>query len=935
MSRTTATPPADRSETHNAPSTLRALPWRAVGGLLCVLGLLLLIDSQWVGWGPAARFGVFGAAVLASGGFLVRGLSRRREHASGLTLDVLGLLHAATIGVFLVVHGQTFQSGAGSETLLLIWTLLTLPWAVLLREPLTLLLTWVLGLTAGVLWILEFRWNVPTVMMVAALWCALGRLTVLMLEAHPSLFSPETLLGLRWRTLSAAVLGAGVAATAGWITWQLFFGEFLGHEGVYFWQDAVTAALFFVFTVRGLPNVHGHGVRGSGAGQREASDAVRGALARRNALLARTTWAAGGWLLANGILGRIGMEMTETHEVLWIAGVLINAVAVVVLGSVAGGWMRRRPDTKAEAASGEGDDRAEGTEVLEETPGPGGLVLGAQVLAGAGVIVFLLGFATVVLKLPAEAVGAVLYGAPFFWRGWRVVRAKTRGAALKPTSAEQILAAAAVTAGLILLMDVRPVEALPGLVPAAGFAVAAVILGNRWLWVGVVLAWPWVQRFGSDAFVFWGVRVNILLAAALVASELWGLLKVSGKRDDGGQDASGGRSLLNGLSGLTAPVLTGAVLSAFLAMGMTVEGPSWAMWGSEGSAVTARSDALAAALVLLAWVLSRRRDGAEGTEGTDGTDGALLRWRRPAAVLILVPVLLFIPEASLVVLMVGAAAAGFERGDSGWSRLIAAVVAAMGLHAASVWGVTLETLVVVGVNLLVTGAALLAAAWLAYGGCGGCGCGCRGSGANGAEEADEADEASSARVGRFGYSRPAKAGAAVLAVVAGVLAVGVASDAYHLKTARTVWAELRPVDPRDILMGDFMALEYAVDPAKRLGDDEAAEGFPVAVENGVLRPLPKDAEGAEDGGSAGASAAPGTEILLLDVDRFRGSPRLPRRFFFPQEEAEKWSGMRWAELACTGDGTAPGRCLLVRLTDAPGVTGESQEREEQGKNAGR
>ena len=373
-------------------------------------------------------------------------------------------------------------------------------------------------------------------------------------------------------------------------------------------------------------------------------------------------------------------------------------------------------------------------------------------------------------------------------------------------------------------------------------------------------------------------------------------------------------------------MLTGAVLSAFLAMGMTVVGPAWAMWGAEGSAVSARPDAVVGILVLFAWALSGRREGSVDASGT------LPRWRRPAAALILVLVVLFVPEASLIVLMVGAAAAGFARGDSGWSRLIAAVIAAMGLHAASVWGVSLEQLVVVGVNLLVTGAALLAAAWLAYGGWGGCGCGCRGSGANGAEEADEADEASSARVGRFGYSCPAKAGAAVLAVVAGVLAVGVASDAYHLKTARTVWAELRPVDPRDILMGDFMALEYAVDPAKRFED---AEGFPVAVENGVLRPLPKDAEGAEDGGSAGASAAPGTEILLLDVDRFRGSPRLPRRFFFPQEEAEKWNGMRWAELACTGDGTAPGRCLLVRLTDAPGVTGESQEREEQGKNAGR
>lgn len=919
MSRTTATPPADRSETFSA---LRALPWRAVGGLLCVLGLLLLIDSQWVRWGPAARFGVFGAAVLASGGFLVRGLSRRREHASGLTLDVLGLLHAAAIGVFLVVHGQTYQSGAGSETLLLIWTLLMLPWAVLLREPLTLLLTWVLGLTAGVLWILEFRWNVPTVMMVAALWCALGRLTVLMLEAHPSLFSPETLLGLRWRTLSAAVLGAGVAATAGWITWQLFFGEFLGHEGVYFWQDAVTAALFFVFTVRGLPNVHGHGehgnttetteAAGTAAGQGDALEDVRTAVTRRNLLLSRTAWAAGGWLIANGILGRIGMEMTEAHEVLWIAGVLINAVAVVVLGSVAGGWMRRRGESAAHPAEG-----------AEETPSPGGLVLGAQVLVGAGVIVFLLGFATVVLKLPAEAVGAVLYGAPFFWRGWRVVRAKTRGAALKPTSAEQILAAAAVTAGLILLMDVRPVEALPGLVPAAGFAVAAVILGNRWLWVGVVLAWPWVQRFGADAFVFWAVRVNILLAAALVAAELWGLFKAA---EDGREGQEGRCGLKRSLSKLTAPVLTGAVLSAFLAMGMTVVGPAWAMWGAEGSAVSARPDAVAGILVLFAWALSGRREGSVDASGT------LPRWRRPAAALILVLVVLFVPEASLIVLMVGAAAAGFARGDSGWSRLIAAVIAAMRLHAASVWGVSLEQLVVVGVNLLVTGAALLAAAWLAYGGWGGCGCGCRGSGANGAEEADEADEASSARVGRFGYSRPAKAGAAVLAVVAGVLAVGVASDAYHLKTARTVWAELRPVDPRDILMGDFMALEYAVDPAKRFED---AEGFPVAVENGVLRPLPKDAEGAEDGGSAGASAAPGTEILLLDVDRFRGSPRLPRRFFFPQEEAEKWNGMRWAELACTGDGTAPGRCLLVRLTDAPGVTGESQEREELGKNAGR
>lgn len=922
MSRTTATPPADRSETFSA---LRALPWRAVGGLLCVLGLLLLIDSQWVGWGPAARFGVFGAAVLASGGFLVRGLSRRREHASGLTLDVLGLLHAATIGVFLVVHGQTFQSGAGSETLLLIWTLLTLPWAVLLREPLTLLLTWVLGLTAGVLWILEFRWNVPTVMMVAALWCALGRLTVLMLEAHPSLFSPETLLGLRWRTLSAAVLGAGVMTTAGWITWQLFFGEFLGHEGVYFWQDAVTAALFFVFTVRGLPNVHGHGehgnttetteAAGTAAGQGDALEDVRTAVTRRNLLLSRTAWAAGGWLLANGILGRIGMEMTEAHEVLWIAGVLINAVAVVVLGSVAGGWMRRRGESAAHPAEG-----------AEETPSPGGLVLGAQVLAGAGVIVFLLGFATVVLKLPAETVGAVLYGVPFLWRGWRVVRAKTRGAALKPTSSERILTAAAVTAGLVLLMDVRPVEALPGLVPAAGFAVAGLALGNRWLWVGALLAWPWIQRFGADAFVFWAVRVNILLAAALVAAELWGLFKAA---EDGREGQEGRCGLKRSLSKLTAPVLTGAVLSAFLAMGMTVVGPAWAMWGAEGSAVSARPDAVAGILVLLAWALSGRREGSVDASGT------LPRWRRPAAALILVLVVLFVPEASLIVLMVGAAAAGFARGDSGWSRLIAAVIAAMGLHAASVWGVSLEQLVVVGVNLLVTGAALLAAAWLAYGGWGGCGCGCRGSGANGAEEADEADEASSARVGRFGYSRPAKAGAAVLAVVAGVLAVGVASDAYHLKTARTVWAELRPVDPRDILMGDFMALEYAVDPAKRLGDDEAAEGFPVAVENGVLRPLPKDAEGAEDGGSAGASAAPGTEILLLDVDRLRGSPRLPRRFFFPQEEAEKWSGMRWAELACAGDGTAPGRCLLVRLTDAPGVTGESQEREEQGKNAGR
>lgn len=857
-------------------SDLRALPWRAVGGVLCALGVLLLVAAQWVNWGPLLRFGVFGGLVLVTGAVLVRTLrlgdvgGAARDGSQALLVDGLGLAHAVSLGLFLVIHGQTFQSGAGSETLLLVWTLLVLPWAVLLRGPLTMLLTWALGLTAAFLWVLQGEWSPSVMAVVAGLWCALWRVTLFMLEAHPSLFpkgNEGVLLGRRWQALSGVITAAGVMLTAGWSSFVLFVQPVWSTlaEG---WTFAC-AALFFLFTVKSLPNLHGG--KGAAISASAGNDPLHAELRCRNAKLARTVWVAGAWMGANGLLGFSGLHALSNVEVYLVVGILINLAAIAVLGGAVKGFVFAEERTDASDKSA--------------VPQEGGAFRTfLQVLAGLAVAGFGIGLTEVVWELDPQGSGVVYFLLPFVWRLWRVLRAKKTGERTEPTATESMLSTSALLMGLWLVTDYRPLLSTANVPAMVGLAVGAVFLRIRWLWAGVMLLAPWalMREFGgewgggeSGSILFWTARANILLAALTIA---WGFVGRHRVRRDRAE-------------GLVAPLLTGALLSALMIQTHTVSGAF--LWDVPGTPITAKPDILAGAVVVLAWAWARRmKEKAE--------DVRLAVWRFPSAALVLLLGVVLLPEASVIVLVVGAAALGFDRGETPWSRLTAAVLVAMGLHATLVWGMHGSSLGLTGIHFLANGAILLVAAGLAYG--------FRERKTPESSLQCSATNGADLSVPQRSVRLQSKRAAVLLALIAAVLAAGVVRDAVHLQSARTVWAELRPVDPRDILMGDFMALAYDVD-----GTQETKEGYVVMVKDGLLVPVAADA-GADDGKTASH------ERLYLAADTFLMEPRLPRRFFFPQGEAELWGAMHYAELACTGGESAddPARCLLVRLTAAPG-----------------
>lgn len=130
-------------------------------------------------------------------------------------------------------------------------------------------------------------------------------------------------------------------------------------------------------------------------------------------------------------------------------------------------------------------------------------------------------------------------------------------------------------------------------------------------------------------------------------------------------------------------------------------------------------------------------------------------------------------------------------------------------------------------------------------------------------------------------------------------------------------AELIPSDPRDIVMGDFMALAYAADGREALeayrewapkgaaaADPADPAAFCAASEGGVLTIL--SAVGRDEACPQGAE-------LRLPADRSTGwrmTPKLPHRWFFPSGEAERFSAARYAELRCLRD-----RCLITGLLD--------------------
>lgn len=152
----------------------------------------------------------------------------------------------------------------------------------------------------------------------------------------------------------------------------------------------------------------------------------------------------------------------------------------------------------------------------------------------------------------------------------------------------------------------------------------------------------------------------------------------------------------------------------------------------------------------------------------------------------------------------------------------------------------------------------------------------------------------------------------------------------HEQTLRegvAVLLPLRPVDPRSLMQGDYMVLEFSLteDIAKALEAKGREDGRGLAV-------LRRDAQGkAELVRLDGDGPLAPDEVLM----RFRvrdGRVHLASHsYFFEEGQGEYFAQARYAEFRLAHDGTA----LLAGLADADGRPLRPEAAPERGSKAGR
>ena len=145
-----------------------------------------------------------------------------------------------------------------------------------------------------------------------------------------------------------------------------------------------------------------------------------------------------------------------------------------------------------------------------------------------------------------------------------------------------------------------------------------------------------------------------------------------------------------------------------------------------------------------------------------------------------------------------------------------------------------------------------------------------------------------------------------LLLVVVVLVFQVVRKERVLARGTSVLLELAPVDPRSLMQGDYMVLDYAVSREARLDDDTGSREGRLVLrldENGVGRFVRHD--------SPGNTLGPGE--LLLRYRMRKGRVRLgAESFFFQEGHADRYEQAKYGELRVAGDGTS----VLVGLRDA-------------------
>ncbi|RTL44445.1 MAG: DUF4401 domain-containing protein [Burkholderiales bacterium] len=154
-------------------------------------------------------------------------------------------------------------------------------------------------------------------------------------------------------------------------------------------------------------------------------------------------------------------------------------------------------------------------------------------------------------------------------------------------------------------------------------------------------------------------------------------------------------------------------------------------------------------------------------------------------------------------------------------------------------------------------------------------------------------------------ARAARVGAALsLVAVLGAVNVGIAQKEALMGTGQAVFVALAPADPRSLMQGDFMRLNFSLPP------EVSGAGSPP-----LTGPRPRLVAQVDVQGvatlvrvHAGEALAPGELLITLTPKNGRWT-LVTDAWFFKEGEAQRWAGARFGEFRVTADGQA----LLVGL----------------------
>lgn len=816
----------------------------------------LFAAANWIGWTAAARIAAFGGAALLSGLPL---LSMQRLPAGSLRRDAAASVHGLFLGLLLAVMGQTWQSGAGAETLCLAWALLLLPWLAAVRGPIVFTL-WFAAASAGFA-LQGFAPQgihadgrlldelLPAVLLAAVFAAALPLAAAFRRRRQPGagrrLRSAAALPELLFLSLASA-LPAGSLATFG----------FSGASPL-----LPIYALIFI----------------TGAAAQLASRTPEGAAA---ASVGAALWLCG-----------LAFALIESSAAV-LPGALILTADLVIAGALSARLAR------AEAAA---DGR----------PAPAAASLipkAAAALAGAGLVLLILVLAFSVWELSAGAAAMIATAAGLAAEGVRRLRTdrarpatSTAAAPCPPlASAWGLFARLFCAAGFVFSLFYFADAGLQGTAlraAALGIVLAALLRSRLALLAGFLAA----AAFDPSIFPGLAQAAAVLAAAASIAllsrcpsrrrraslaltpllAFLW-LASLSAEPDSPlrflGWSANWGAAAWWALGAALAAAMTAAlrrgfstgfrvVLAAALLLALACRLGPWS---------------LSIALALLAAASAAVGASSEKTPGI----------RRGC-------------EARRLL------AQAMALGLAGCACRYALAPSAGGINllATAALDQALIALLLAGIAVF-----LAAPAWPGF---------VKRTPALPSPSAEDPAEvsteepASSPAAPRRAAGPWINAALAAASILFAVLFCGwrIAAGEAVLSEGRPLEAALSSVDPRDILMGDYAALRYDLGLAPAQMQAACAAALQAGAHPARLRACLAEDNGrlvmtaaADPKSGVAELACPAGTVAAVPLKA--GEPQLPRRYFFPSGSAERFEHARFARLRC-----AESSCLLEALLD--------------------